>query len=218
MRLQPTVTACLFAGMALLLYAYRLTAAPITPDEAAFNSRAQSIRAGSTPLFFHVQGERWLQPAAVYTNTMARAAGGDDVSGRFASAIAGAADVALVFLIVHLITGRAWVAAIAALILMLTPAHWSLAQLGTDALFPAPFVLLWLWNLLRFFKWDTMRSLAGAAASLGVCVYAHPSGPLTAAFLWLLTLVVARHRNRTRLLAATLVFVAAWLPAAWWFY
>ena len=127
MRLQPTVTACLLAAVALLLYAYRLTAAPITPDEAAFTARAQSIRAGSTPLFFHVQDERWLQPAAVYATAAAHTAGGDDVSGRFVSAIAGAADVALVFLIVHLITGRAWVAAIAALLLMLTPAHWSLA-------------------------------------------------------------------------------------------
>jgi len=29
---------------------------------------------------------------------------------------------------------------------------------------------------------------------------------------------VARRRNRVRLFAATLVFVAAWLPAAWWFF
>jgi hypothetical protein len=218
MRLQPTVTACLLAAMALLLYAFRLTAAPITPDEAAFNTRAQSIRASSTPLFFHVQGERWLQPAAVYANATARVAGGDDVSGRFASAIVGAANVALVFLIAHLITGRAWVAVIAALILMLTPAHWSLAQRGTDALFPAPLILLWLWNLLRFLKWDRIGSLAWAAAALGLCVYAHPTGPLSAVFLWVLTLVMARRRDLTRLVLATMLFGAAWLPAAWWFY
>ena len=34
----------------------------------------------------------------------------------------------------------------------------------------------------------------------------------------MLTLVVARRRNRVRLFASTLVFGAAWLPAAWWFF
>jgi len=93
----------------------------------------------------------------------------------------------------------------------------SLAQRGTDAIFPAPFILLWLWNALLFLKRDAMQSLVIAAAALGVCVYSHPAAPLTAAFLWMLTLVVARRRNRVRLFVSTLVFGAGWLPAAWWF-
>ena len=218
MRLQPTVTACLLAALTLLLYAFRLTAPPISPDEAAFNARAATVRPGTTPLFFRVNGDRWLQPAAVYANAAVGTAGGDDQSGRFASAVFGAADVALVFLIAHLLSGRVWIGMIAAVVLMLTPAHWLLAQRGTDAIFPAPLVLLWLWNLVRFLKWDAMRSLAGAAAALGASLYVHPAGPMTAAFLWLLTLAVARRRNRVRLAAATLVFGAAWLPAAWWFF
>ena len=47
MRLQPTVTACLLAVMTLLLYAFRLTSAPATPDAAAFNASAESVRAGT---------------------------------------------------------------------------------------------------------------------------------------------------------------------------
>ena len=218
MRLKPIVAACALGAITLLLYAFRLTAPPVTPNELAFNARAQSIRAGSTPLFFQVQGEHWLQPAAVYANAAFRAAGGDDVSGRVASAIVGATDVALVFLIAQLMTGRAWIGIIAAVILMLTPAHWSLAQRRTDAIYPAPLILLWLWNLLRFFKWDSMRSLGAAAASLGLCAYVHPAAPLTAAFLWTLTLIVARRRDRVRLMLSTLTFAAAWVPAAWWFF
>ena len=218
MRLQPTVTACLLAALTLLLYAFRLTTPPISPDEAAFNARAATVRPGATPLFFRVNDDRWLQPAAVYANAAVGTAGGDDQSGRFASVLLGASDVALVFSIAHLLSGRAWVGMIAAVVLMLTPAHWLLAQRGTDAIFPAPLVLLWLWNLVRFLKWDAMRSLAGAAAALGALIYVHPAGPMTAAFLWLLTLAVARRRNRVRLLAATVVFGAAWLPAAWWFF
>jgi len=218
MRLQPIVTAWLLAGLTLLLYGFRLTAAPVTAEESAFNVSAQHVHAGATPLFFHVRDEHWLQPLAVYANGAMRAAGGDDMAGRIASAALAAADVGLVFLIAHLITERVWIGIVTALVLMATPAHWSLAQRGTDAIFPAPLVLLWLWNALLFLKRDSMRSLAMAAAALGVSVYSHPAAPLTAVYLWTLTLIVARRRNRLRLLAATLVFVAAWLPAAWWFF
>ena len=200
MRLHPMLTAGVLAGMTLLLYAFHLSAAPLTLDESVFNSEAQSIRLRAAPLFFPTGADAFQQPVAVYANAAVRAIGGDDISGRIASAIAGAINVALVFLIAHLITGRASIGVIAATILMLTPAHWSIAQLGTDAIFPVPLVLLWLWSSLRFFKWDSRGALPLAAATLGLAVYSHPAGPLTAVFLWLLTLVVARRRNRTRLL------------------
>jgi len=218
MRFRPIAIACVLAGITLLLYAFRLTATPPTATESAFNVQAQSIHAGHTPLFFHVRDEHWLQPLAVYANAAARTIGGDDVSGRLASTVAGAISVALVFLIAHEITGQAWVGIVAALILMVTPAHWSFAQLGTDAIFPVPAILLWLWNLLRFLKGDSLRSLVAAAILLGLVAYAHPAGPLTATFLWMLTLVVARRRNRARLFISTMVFGTAWLPAAAWFF
>jgi hypothetical protein len=218
MRLQPIVTACVLAGITLLLYAFHLDAAPLTPEEAAFNTHGQSIRAGWTPVYFRVRDDQWLQPAAVYANALAQRAGGGEASGRFASAVLGSLNVALVFLIAHLITGRWWIASIGAILLMLTPAHWSFAQLGTDAIFPAPLILWWLWHLLRFFRGDSLQSMSAAAAFLGLSIYSHPAAPLTAAFLWLLTLVAARRRNLQRLAVATLVFGAAWLPAAFWFY
>jgi hypothetical protein len=218
MRPQPIVTACLLAGMALLLYGFRVSVRPLTPEESAFNNRAQAVHVGATPLFFRTGAEAFLQPIPVYANAMVRAIGGDDVSGRIASAIAGAIDVALVFMIAHLITGRVLVGILAAGILMLTPAHWAIAQLGTDAIFPVPLVLIWFWSLLRFCKWDAPGALALAAVMLGLTAYSHPAGPLTAVFLWILTLVVARRRNRARLLVATLIFGAMGLPAAAWFY
>lgn len=217
MRLRPIATACVLAAITLLLYAFRLSAPPPTPAESVFNTQAQSIRVGHTPLFFHVRDEHWLQPVAVYANAAARAIGGDDVSGRVASALVGALGVAAVFAIAFEIAGQAWVGIVAALILMLTPAYWSVAQLGTDAIFPVPLIMLWLWSLLRFFKGDSLRSLASAAALLGISTYSHPAAPLTALFLWILTLVVARRRNRARLFISTMVFGAAWVPAAVWF-
>ena len=216
MRLRPVVTACLFAGISLLLYAFHLSAAPLTAQEAAFNTHAQSIRAGWTPLFFRAGDGEWLQPIGVYTNAAVHAIGGDEVSGRIVSVVAAAVNVCLIFLIAHLVSGRVLVAAFAAVILILTPAHWAIAQLGTDAMLAVPLVLLWLWSSMRFLKWD--HGLPIAAGVLGLSVYSHPAGPLTAVFLWALTLVVARRRNRARLLTSTAIFVAAWLPAAAWFY
>ncbi len=217
MRFRPIATACVLAGLALLLYAFHLSAAPITPAESVFNTQARTIGAGHIPVFFRAQGERWLQPLPVYANAAARGIGGDEVSGRIASAIAAAIGVALVFLIAYQITGVTWTSTVAALFVMLTPAYWSFAQLGTDALIAVPLILLWLLNVLRFFRADSVRTLALGAACLGLAVYAHPAGPLTAMFLWILTLVVARRRNLKRLIVATAVFGAAWLPAALWF-
>ncbi len=217
MRLRPIATACVLAVLTLLLYAFRLSAPAPGAAELIFNSQAQAIRAGHTPLFFHVRDEHWLQPIAPYANAAVRAIGGDDLSGRLASAAAAAVGVALVFLIAYDITGRAWPGVLAALTLLLTPAYWSFAQRGTDAIMPVPLLLLWLWNLLRFVKADAPGTLVAAAALLGLSIYSHPAAPLTAVFLWTLTLVVTRRRNRVRLFAATAVFGAAWLPALAWF-
>ena len=213
---RSIITACVLAGITLLLYAFHVSDAPLTTEESIFNNRAQSIRAGTPQLFFHIRDEHWVQPIGVYANAAVRAIGGDDVSGRIASVVVGAINVALVFLIAHLMTGRTLVGIFAAVILMFTPAHWSIAQLGTDAMCPVPLVLLWLWASLRFFTWD--KGLPIAAGALGLSVYSHPTGPLTAVFLWILTLIVARRRNPARLAVSTLIFGLAWLPAAAWFY
>ena len=217
MRLRPVATACGLAGIALLLFVFRLSVPPLSQAESDFNTQAVSIAGGNTPLFFHVREEQWLQPAAVYANAAIRAVGGDDVSGRLASVVAAAISVALLFLIAHEVTGSWWASALASLTLLMTPAFWSLAQRGTDAIIPLPFLLLWLLNVLRFLKGDSLRTVATAGAMLGIGTYTHPAAPLTTVFLWGLTLVVARRRNPARLIAATAVFGAAWLPAAVWF-
>ncbi len=217
MRVRPLATACLLGGVTLLLYAFRISAPSVSPAELIFNTQAQTIRSGHAPLFFQVSDEHWLQPIAVYSNAALRAIGGAEVSGRLVSAIAAALSVTLLFLIADEITGRASVSALAALMLMLTPAFWSFAQIGTEAIVPVPLTLLWLLKVLRFLKGDSIRALAVAAVALGLSAFSHPAAPLTAVLLWLLTLAVARRRNRARLLIATAVFGAAWLPVGVWF-
>ena len=217
MRLQPIVTACLLAGLTLLFYGFQLGASPRSAEEAVFAQQSHSVRPGATPLFFHVKDEQWLQPLGVYAHAAVMAAGGGDRSGRIVSVVAGAIDVALLFLIAQLITMRSWVGVAGAFLLMLTPAHRALATTGTDAILPAPLVLLWLWHVLAFIRGDTIRALAMAAVWLGLSIYSHPAAPLIAGLLWLLTLIVARRRNPARLVLGTITFAAMWTPAIIWF-
>jgi hypothetical protein len=218
MRLKPSVAAGLLAGAGLLLSGYFIGTGEPTPAEYPFNAQAQSVLSGNTPVFFHAGGDRWLQPMAVYANAAVRAATAGPTAGRIASAMVGAIDIALVFLIAQAIAGTAWAAFASSLTLLVTPGHLAVSLSATDAIFPALLVLCWLYGVLQFLKWDSQRALTGAAVALGLCVYSHPSGPLTALFLWLLTLAIAWRRNRVRLATASVVFIAMWLPAAGWFF
>ena len=218
MSLRPIVVASLIAFVGFALAGYSLGTGEPTPQEIPFNAQAQSVLRGNTPLFFHAGGETWLQPMAVYANAALRAISFGPTSGRMVSAILGAADLLLVFLIAHAIAGTGWASLTAGLVLLATPGHLAVSVDGTDAAFPATFVLLWLLGVLRFLRWDSQRALVGSAAALGCCVYSHPSGPLTALFLWMFTLAIAWRRNRVRLATASMVFIAMWSPAAAWFY
>lgn len=214
MRPQPIVAALLLAGISILVAAYYLRTPTPTAQEVTFNMHAQSVLNGKPAMFFHTAGDQWLQPLAVYLNAAVRAVSPRATSGRIVSAVAGGVNVALVVLIVVLITERIWVAIAAGAILILTPSHIALSIRGTDAMLLSTLILSWLYAVIRFFRFDSPRTLVVAAVMLGLAVYAHQSGPLTAVFLWLLTLMVARRRNRIRLLTATAAFALMWLPAA----
>jgi 4-amino-4-deoxy-L-arabinose transferase-like glycosyltransferase len=218
MRPQPIITACLLAGVTLLLYGFRIADAPLSPEEAIFVAQARSI-GQSSPLFFHVGDERWLQPIAVYAHGLMRAAGAGDAGGRVASAIVGAVNVALVFAVVRT-AAPAWIAVAAALLLLLTPAHWTHARLGTDAIFPAPFVLAWLLGMLKYFQRDRAWALALAGTALGLGTYAHQTAPLTMAWLLALSIaaVIATRGTNARALAVLIAtYAVLLLPAALWF-
>lgn len=214
MRPQPIVAALLLAGISILVAAYYLRTPTPTAQEVTFNMHAQSVLNGRPAMFFHTAGDQWLQPLPVYLNAAVRAVSPRAISGRIVSAIAGAVNVALVVMIVLLITDRIWIAIAAGAILILTPAHLALSIRGTDAMLLSALILSWLYGVVRFLRFDSPRTLVAAAVLLGLAVYAHQSGPLTAAFLWVLTLAVAYRRNRIRLLAATAAFALMWVPAA----
>jgi 4-amino-4-deoxy-L-arabinose transferase-like glycosyltransferase len=219
--MRPIATACLLAGVTLLLYSFRIGAAPLDANESIVLAQARSLSEGeSLPLFFQVQDAYWLQPMGVYATAIVGAIGGGDMAGRLASAIVGAVDVALVFAAARMMFGREWLAVVSAVLLLVTPAHWWLARAGTDAIFPAPFVLLWLIGMLRFFRSDSARALAAAGAALGAGVYTHPTAPLVMAWLCATSIaalfVIGRGRARNVAVLAG-AFSAMLGPLAIWF-
>jgi len=219
MPLRPFITACVLAGVALASYTFHLTSTPLSASEAVFTQQAQHAFPPHS-LMFHVADDRWLQPVAVYAASVVRAAGGGDYSGRIASAIAGALDVALLFGAIQLVASYR-VAVAGALVLLATPAHFWFARLGTDAIFPVPFVLGWLIAALRFVHFDSRKALVVGGLVLGAGVYTHPTSPLVMG--WLLAALVLAAMVGRRSIASTTVFaVGAFVlmlaPLAAWFW
>src|SRR6187397_2039801 len=132
MRLKPIIAASVLALAGLLLAGYFMGTGEPTPQELLFNRQAQSALSGNTPRFFHAGGDTWLQPIAVYANAAVRAASAGTTAGRIVSAVVGAMDIALVFLIAQAIAGTAWAAFAAGLTLLFTPGHLAVSLSATD--------------------------------------------------------------------------------------
>lgn len=215
---RPILTACVLAALTVLAYSLNLRATALSAEERIFAEQARAPRT-SLDVFVHVADENWLQPAAVYAPVIVRRLGGGDYSGRMASIAIGALNVALVYGAVRLLAPE-WVAIASALLLLATPAHAWFARLGTDAIYPVPFVLVWMIAMLRFVQFDNPRALMAAAAALGVGIYTHPAAPLTMGWLWIATLIglVAWRRVAIRNLAALVIgLLVPLIPAAYWF-
>ena len=214
--MRPVITACLLFGVTLLLYGYRLTDAPVSPQERQVLVAAAS---GSGPLFFQVSGEDWLQPGAVYLTAAARHIGGGDASARLATVIVAAINIALVFLCARRVFASRLAGALAPLLLLATPAHIMFGRSGTDALFTIPFVLLWLLALLCHWESGTTGSIIAAGAALGAGVYMNRAAPLTMGFLLMLSVatLIGNGRSWRSVWMIVSAFGAWLLPAAAWF-
>lgn len=216
---RPLITACVLAAVAFALYSHQLTSSSLTADERVFAGQAHDALS-SHPLLFHVADDRWLQSVAVYAAAIGRALGGGDYSGRFASALVGAFDVALLFGAVQIVTPYRTALA-AAVILMATPAHFWFARLGTDAIFPVPFILAWLMAALRFVHFDSRRALLVCGLALGAGVYTHPTAPLVMGALAGATILAAIVGRRSIVAAVVNVagaFALMLAPLGAWFW
>ena len=214
----------------LLLYGIRLGAMPRTvgAEETLLASQARMIAATGRdgagrvlPVYISVDSEKWLQPIPVYFTALWLGLSPSSVFVlRLPSALLGATDVVLMYLVALRIFRRDRLALLAAALLAITPSHFFHSRLALDAVYPVPFVLLWLWALVGVLDGKSSRGLALATAALGVGCYTQPAAlTMMPAFL-VVTLVVLWRRGRLpadALRAALGGFAAPLLPAAAWF-
>jgi len=108
-------------------------------------------------------------------------------------------------------------AIIAAGTLALTPAHFIHSRVGMDYLYPVPFVLIWIWSLLKFDDSGDRRLLWAAGAALGLGFYSYIAAvgfmPLYLVFTWLFLLARSRRIER----AHAVVTVAFLIPLSGFF-
>jgi 4-amino-4-deoxy-L-arabinose transferase-like glycosyltransferase len=192
----------LLIALNVVLYALWLSYSPIYMHDAEvlFALHARSIAATLRdtngtflPLYFHmpaIGANVWFHPLIVYFSALfLKVLPFSEWSVRFPSVVVGTIDVALIYLVgFRLFRSRPYAVGAAAL-LALTPAHFIHSRLQMDYLYPVPFVLLWLWCLLKFDDTEEPHLLWIAGLSLGVGFYSYIAAvvfmPLYLVFTWL---------------------------------
>ncbi len=216
----------------LVLYSARLGYSPIYMHDAEvlFALHARSIAATLRdtngtflPLYFHMPsiGENvWFHPMIVYFSALfLKVLPFSEWSVRFPSAVVGTIDVFLIYVVSFRLMRSRLYALIAAALLALTPAHFIHGRVEMDYLYPIPFVLAWLWCLLRFDDTEEPWLMWLAGFLLGAGFYSYIAAvafmPLYLVFTWVYLLAKYRgvrraHLSVTVAFCAPLVCFVAW--------
>jgi len=208
------------AAVAFAFYATPLSQAAPSPGETALLQQVARLDEAPLPLFFHVSGEQWLQPIPVYLTAFIGIIAPADAAARYATAALGALDVVLIFVLARRLFQNRLIPYGAALLLLVTPAHFVYARLGTEAIYLLPFIFIWLICLVDYLRDGRAVHAAGGAFALGVGVYTQPAAPLTMTFLLLVSLAAMGLAGRLNLRTAAPSVAAFSLPlllAAGWF-
>jgi 4-amino-4-deoxy-L-arabinose transferase-like glycosyltransferase len=186
----------------VVLYSLWLGYSPIYMHDAEvlFALHARSIAAtlhdtnGTfLPLYFHmpsIGANVWFHPMIVYLSAIfLKILPFSEWAVRFPSVVVGTVDVALIYLVAYRLFRDRRYALVAAALLALTPAHFIHSRLEMDYLYPVPFVLLWLWCLLKFDETGKPSLAWAAGLALGAGFYSYIAAvafmPLYVLFTWL---------------------------------
>ena len=172
------------AAMTALVYGWRLDYSPIHLhyDEIFFALQGHSIQSTGRdlngrllPLYFQLESSmNWYQPAAVYwTALVLMVAPLSDAMVRLPTVMVGVANVVLMYFVARQLFKHTGWAVLAAVLLMLTPAHFIHSRLAMDYVYPLPFILGWLLCLLRYLEQPTNRRLFLAATCLGLGFFSY---------------------------------------------
>ena len=209
---RPTLLAIvLLAAAVAALYAYRLSDSPIylTPDEVVIGLDAHALattgadlRGRTLPLYFQidefrVKGTIWYQPIIMYlTAAVLTVAPLTEWAIRSPAVVVGVIDVVLVFLLTRRLYPDSSLAWLAAILLALSPAHFTHSRFAMDYIYPLPFILGWLYALSLYMESRRPRALAMAGLCLGIGFYSYIAAIVLMPLFFVLTMIVLWREGR----------------------
>ena len=219
---------------AAVLYGRRLAEAPVymSPDEVIIAVDAHSIattgrdvHGAHMPLFFKVQmrgDDRmgWFMPVIFYAlAAVLRVVPLSEVSARLPSVLVGLTDIVLLFFVARRMFKSDVLAAMAAGMLALTPAHFILSRYALDYLYPAPFFLAWFLCVLAYLEHGRTRTLFVAGFILGIGFYSYIAAVLLTPVYLLFTGALLFHARKPfrEYAVAAIGFAIPLLPFLAWY-
>lgn len=215
--------------IAALVYGVGLDVSPIylTHDEVIYARNALSIAESGRdlsgqllPISIPVTGTFYATPANIYlTALFLKVLPLSEITVRLPSVLVGLVCVWLTFVVARNVL-RDWrLGAVAAAILLMTPAHFIHSRLGTDHLYLVVCILAWLAVLTREDHEPSSGRWFLAGASLGASLYTYLGAAITApacmaiTFIWL---AVSGARQSRAYLSVAAGFVVLSLPFLLW--
>ena len=198
------------------LLSYRMTQVPpgINGDEASIANNAVlvaktgRVEAGNRFPLFIPTGTDWKQPITFYSTVAAFKIFGPSYEAlRGVSVFFALTSMVLIFFLAKEILGAS--TGIGAMLLFLaTPLILIQSHLALENIAPIPFIVFWLWMLIRFTKLKEMKFLIFAGMALGAGVFSYYGMRLIVPILGLLTILYLRKpRSISAFLLGTLPFL-----------
>jgi 4-amino-4-deoxy-L-arabinose transferase-like glycosyltransferase len=236
MQTRAVIMGVVVVGVGALLYLPRLDKAPIYigGDEAHFAVQAHAIAETGRdlngrflPLFINLHGPlgprsastRWYQPVNFYLLAAANTVlPFDEWSIRAPVAVIAVVSVALLYLLALRLFRDSRAAALAAVLLLLTPAYFIFSRQALDYLLPIPFVLGWLLCLVRSLDTGSVRVSFVGGLLLGAGVFSYLAAWVLMPLLLLTgcSVLVFSRRRVTPAAAAVLGFALPVVLLAGW--
>jgi 4-amino-4-deoxy-L-arabinose transferase-like glycosyltransferase len=204
------------------LYGRRLDFAPphiqidevlISLDGYAIATTGRDLRGERLPLYSQTAEHSWYQPFVIYITAAALSVlPFTEWAVRVPTVCIAVIDIALMFLVAKRLFGSDLVAAAAAGMLALSPAHFIHTRYGMDYIYPVPFILGWLFCVVHYLDRRRARVLVAGTAILGLGFYSYiASIVMMPVYLGLTWLLLWRERAPRRLYWQTAGGFLPWL-------
>jgi hypothetical protein len=182
-RTRTVVTALALGVAGICLYATGLEWSPpyLANDEVtqaltahSLASTGRDLEGRAWPLYIQMTAGSWYSPMEVYLLALAlKVLPFSEATIRLPTACIGVLNIVLMYFVGCALFKREALAILAALMLALTPAHFLLSRFALECVYPLPFVLGWLFFLIRYLDDDRPGFLLAGTMLIGFSFYSY---------------------------------------------